>query len=232
MGKALACDGDVYDYLIDYGLLFQRLGKSADALKAWKRAVEVNPKHFLGFAFLANLQDEMGDSDGAYANYKKTVTLNPSYYFAWEAMGIIAWHDQRWSEARDAFSQAYKANSANYSYPMMIAAIYSKEKNTKAAREILAQAMKPLDKNSSEYALMRFYYDSIEQGVMQKVLNTGNKNLRYKLLFYLGLYYENHGDTITALKCYEQVRSEAHPAFFEYRLNDWALESLTMTSKN
>jgi hypothetical protein len=91
--------------------------------------------------------------------------------------------------------------------------------------------MKPLDKNSSEYALMRFYYDSIEQGVMQKVLKTENKNLRYKLLFYLGLYYECHGDTLTALKCYEQVRSEGRPAFFEYRLNNWALESLAKAKK-
>jgi tetratricopeptide (TPR) repeat protein len=146
-------------------------------------------------------------------------------------MGIIAWHDRRWQDARSAFSQAYKASPANYSYPLMISAAYFKEKNVKAARDILAQAMKPLDKNSPEYALMRFYYDSIEQGVMQKVLNTENKNLRYKLLFYLGLYYECHDDTLTALKCYEQVRSEARPAFFEYRLNDWALESLGMTSK-
>ena len=115
-------------------------------------------------------------------------------------------------------------NSANVSYPLMIAATYLKEQKQQDARSFLSKAMRNMNTSSVEYAVLRLYYDSINDSqVAQKVLNTSDRNLKGKMLYYLGLFYEINGNDVLAEKYYTDVLSLNSPMFFEYRLAEWAL---------
>ena len=55
------------------------------------------------------------------------------------------------------------------------------------------------------------------------MLNTSDRNLKGKMLYYLGLFYEINGNDVLAEKYYTDVLSLNSPMFFEYRLAEWAL---------
>lgn len=222
--KALEIDDSVFDYWLDYGQYLRYRGNFAGAEAAWIRAKDLVPDYFLGYAYLAGLYDEQNRFAEALEMYQKVVELNPKYYFAYESLGMFAWHENNFTEARSAFEKAYGINSENVSYPLMIAATYLKEQKQQDARSFLSKAMRNMNTSSVEYAVLRLYYDSINDSqVAQKVLNTSDRNLKGKMLYYLGLFYEINGNDVLAEKYYTDVLSLNSPMFFEYRLAEWAL---------
>ena len=58
----------------------------------------------------------------------------------------------------------------------------------------------------------------------KQVENESNANKRGKYLFYLAMYYQIRGNDNIAQKYYINVQEMQSPTFFEYRLNDWAIE--------
>lgn len=85
--------------------------------------------------------------------------------------------------------------------------------------------MRNMDRNSAEYAVLRLYYDGINPSLVEKkVVSVTNSTLKGKLTFYMGLYYDLYGDDVSAKKQYIEVKSLPSPMFFEYKMNDWALD--------
>ncbi len=224
--KALKFDDDIYDYWLDYGQYLRYQGDFAGAESAWRRAAELESDYFLAYAYLAGLFDEENRFDEALAMYRKVIELNPKYYFAYESLGMFAWHENDFAEVRRAFALARSMNEENVSYPLMIAAAYLKEGKTKESRELLGKAMRNKSQTSVEYAVLRLYYDQIgDQQVVQKVLNESNRNLKGKMLYYLGLFYDINGNDVLAEKYYTDVLNLNSPMFFEYRLAEWAVSA-------
>ncbi len=223
--KAIELEQDYYDFWVDYGNYLRYQGKYADAEKAWTRAVELNSSHFLAYIYRAALYDEQNEYDKALADYLKIVEVKPEYPYSYESLGIIYWHKGDWANCRSAFTSAYKLNPSNVSYPLMISASYIKEGNKKDNKDFLTLVMKNMDRESAEYAMIRLYYDGINpQVVEKKITSVTNSTLKGKLTFYMGLYYDLYGDDVSAKKQYIEVRSLPSPMFFEYKLNEWALQ--------
>jgi tetratricopeptide (TPR) repeat protein len=217
----------VYDYWLDYGLFLRHQGKYAEAAAAWEKATAIEPDYFLAYAYLAGLYDEIENFDKSLENYRIVVRVNPEYYFAYESIGILAWKKENWTECRDAFTKARERNAENISYPLLIAASYFKEGKKTDAKSFLSQVMRKLDRNSLEYAVVRLYFDNLaDTPVVKKVMDETNRTLKGKMTYYLGLYYDINGAKELALQYYTDVQELNAPMFFEYRLNDWALEKL------
>ena len=107
----------------------------------------------------------------------------------------------------------------------MIAATYLKEGKTKECKTFLSKVMRNRATDSLEYMMLRLYYDSLgDQRVMQKVANESNRNLKGKMMYYLGLFYEMYDNDVMAKKYYTDVLALNSPMFFEYRLAEWAVE--------
>lgn len=223
--QAIELEDDYYDFWVDYGNYLRYQGKYDEAESAWSRAITINDAHFLAYIYRAALYDERNQYDKALADYVKIVQVKPEYPYSYESLGMIYWHKGDWANSRAAFSEAYKMNSANISYPLMISATYIKEGKKSENKDFLNLVMRNMDRNSAEYAMIRLYFDGINPSLVEKkVVSVTNSTLKGKLTFYMGLYYDLYGDDVSAKKQYIQVKSLPSPMFFEYKMNDWALD--------
>lgn len=225
--EALKYDPTNYDYYLDLGTYYRFQGKYSDATAAWNKAVEIDPSYFLAYAYLAGSYDEQNDFTSALQNYHKVIETNPKYFYAYESTAILEYHLGNWEASRKYFAEAYKYNKS-VSYQLMIAATYFKEKNAFKAKEVLKPLLKTLNKDSLEYAMVRFYHDTYsfnaENSLVGKVTKEQNRTQRGKMLFYMGLYYELNGFSEKAIEYYTKVKSMNAPLFFEYRIAEWGLQ--------
>ena len=103
--------------------------------------------------------------------------------------------------------------------------ILRKEKKQKEAKDFLGKVLRNRDSSTVEYAVLRLYYDKLnESQVAQKVMNTNERNLRGKMMYYLGLFYEINGNDVLSEKYYTDVLNLNSPMFFEFRLAEWAMQ--------
>lgn len=225
--EAIKYDPTNYDYYLDLGTYYRFQGKYSDAAAAWNKAVEIDPTYFLAYAYLAGSYDEQNDFTSALQNYHKVIETNPKYFYAYESTAILEYHLGNWEASRKYFAEAYKYNKS-VSYQLMIAATYFKEKNAFKAKEVLKPLLKTLNKDSLEYAMVRFYHDTYsfnaENSLVGKVTKEQNRTQRGKMLFYMGLYYELNGFSEKAVEYYTKVKSMNAPLFFEYRIAEWGLQ--------
>ena len=224
--KAIALNPQNSDYYIDLGNYSRNLGRYDDAEKAWTKSIELAPDYFLGYTYRAGLYDEQNRTDEALADYKMVVKTNPKYYFAFEEIGILEFHKENWEEARKYFSKANEI-SESYAYKLMILATYIKQGKTFEMKQLSEKYMKPLDRNSLEYKMIRLYHDqgpvNAENAVAKDIEKETSKNKKGKMKYYLALYYDMKGSKSVAAEYYNQITKMQTPMFFEYRLTEWAL---------
>lgn len=225
--EALKYDPTNYDYYLDLGTYCRFQGKYSEAAAAWNKAVEIDPTYFLAYAYLAGSYDEQNEFSLALQNYHKVIETNPKYFYAYESTAILEYHLGNWAASRKYFAEAYKY-SKSVSYQLMIAATYFKENNAFKAKEVLKPLLKTLNKDSLDYAMVRFYHDTYsfnaENSLVGKINKEENRTQRGKMLFYMGLYYELNGFSEKAVEYYTRVKSMNAPLFFEYRIAEWGLQ--------
>ena len=223
MNRAIQIDPENSDYYFDLGNFYREVGKYDEAEKAWKKATELAPDYFLGYAYLAGLYDEQDKFDLAYEYYLKVVQKNPRYYYAYESIGMLAWRKGNYAEARKAFEFALKGNPGSNSYALMIAACYQMEKNPQECKKFTEKAMKGLDRNSYEYLSLRLFHDMTgESTITLKIQNEESKKKRGRYLYYLALYWDIKGKLELAHKYYSEITEMKGADFFEFRLAEWA----------
>ena len=109
----------------------------------------------------------------------------------------------------------------------MTAAAYLKEKNVIDCKKFLAQAMRPLDRSSLAYEMMRLYHDqggfNAENSLRLKIDKIDKPSDRGRMWYYMGLFYELKGSTKLANEYYSKIIKMQAPMFFEYRLAEWSL---------
>ncbi len=224
--KAIALNPENSDYYIDLGNYSRNLGRYADAEKAWTKAINLAPDYFLGYTYRAGLYDEQNKIPEALADYKMVVKTNPKYYFAFEEIGILEFHMENWEEARKYFAKANEI-SDSYAYKLMILATYIKQNKMFEMKQLSEKYMKPLDRNSLEYKMIRLYHDqgpmNAENAIIKEIEKETNKNKRGKMKYYLALYYDMKGSKSVAAEYYNQITKMQTPMFFEYRLAERAL---------
>lgn len=224
--KAISLNPENSDYYIDLGNYSRNLGRYADAEKAWTKAINLAPDYFLGYTYRAGLYDEQNRLQEALADYKMVIKTNPKYYFAFEEIGILEFHMENWEEARKYFTKANEI-SDSYAYKLMILATYIKQNKMFEMKQLSEKYMKPMDRNSLEYKMIRLYHDqgpmNAENAVIKDIEKETNKNKRGKMKYYLALYYDMKGSKSVAAEYYNQITKMQTPMFFEYRLAEWAL---------
>ena len=223
--KAVQYAPEYYDYWVDYGTCLKNCGKFAEATAAWTEAINIRPNYFLAYVYRAGLYDEQELIEEAVADYLVAANVNPNYYYAFEALGILYWGLEKWSDSRYWFQKIAAIYPSNESYQMIIAASYYCEGNTKDGKNYISKTcLKNMDKSSVEYTLMRLFYDNVAAGTAaNKIQSETNLNKRAKLLFYLAVYYKCRGNDSLAQKYYISVTEQENPSFFEYRLAEWAI---------
>ncbi|MGP1587135.1 MAG: tetratricopeptide repeat protein [Treponemataceae bacterium] len=225
--KAIEYDNLYQDYWIDYGRYLYFQGKFKAAEEAWNKAESIDENNFLLYVYRSNFYDQQNRYPEAIKDYKALIRVKPEYFYAYEALGILYWHEEKWEEARQYFQKAYELNPKNISYALMVSSCYMMEKKEKENRKFMSLVLKNRDINSNEYNILRLYYDGVNPyGVGDKVSKENNSSLRGKYLFYVGQYLDLNGDDINAKKYYADVTKMQSPMFFEYRIAEWRLKKI------
>ena len=223
---ALVYDPDNYDFYLDMGTYYRYQGKYSESIKCWTKATEIIPDYFLAYAYLAGIYDEQNQFELALQNYRMVIKTNPDYYYAYESTAILEYHFGNYKYARALFDQAY-SYSDSWAYKLMNIAMYLKEGDKNTAKSEAQALMKKLDRESTEYNLVRFYVDTYsknaETSLVNKINKEDNNNKKGKMLFYMGLFYEINGSIETAQEYYAKVTAFQAPMFFEYRIAEWGL---------
>jgi len=225
---ALIYEPDNYNFYLDIGTYYSYQGKYSEAIKNWDKAVEIYPDYFLAYAYLAGVYDELEQFDLALYNYRKVIQTNPDYYYAYESTAILEYHFGNYDKARALFDQAY-SYSDNYCYKLMNIAMYQKEGDKLTAKKVGQELMKKLERDTTEYNMVRLFIDNYSRNAETTLLNKINKeketdrNKYGKMIFYMGLFNEVNGSLEVAREYYEKVTAMQAPMFFEYRLAEWGL---------
>ncbi|MBR7079145.1 MAG: hypothetical protein IKI40_01325 [Treponema sp.] len=225
--EAVARDDSNYDYVMDYGMFERNLGHFETAEKAWTTAISIDPTYFLAYAYRAGLYDEYNMYTNALNDYLMVIKTNPSYYFAYESIGILYIHEKEWKKAREAFEKCYEYNKTNISYPLMITYCYYMAKDSLNAKKFSDSVLRKLDRSSMDYAILRVFHDLAgEAPLIQKIGTLTNSNQKGKMYFYIGLLYDMIGGKEAANKYYMEVVNLNSPMFFEYRIAEWSVGDL------
>lgn len=215
---------DGYWTRVERGSVLMAQGKTAAALADFRAATVLDPGHFLAWVYVAGLDDLLGDWSGAEDANLRIVKLNPDYYFAFEALGILRIRDGRWSAAKDAFIEAYRRSGGRPNYALLAALAWMRAEGPQGPKTFLGLALKSVPRESTEWYVMRLYYDqSGDTNVAVLIDKEHDPDTRARMLYYLAEFYAVRGNGDLATRYHQQVQAMGRRGIVEWRLNEWAL---------
>ncbi|MDR1905251.1 MAG: tetratricopeptide repeat protein [Treponema sp.] len=223
-------DSENYWIAIDMGNTLLDLNRKTEALAEFQRAVSLNPDFFLPYVYTAGIRDELRDYNAAEKDYTAIIKIKPTYFYAFEGLGIIKIRKGEWFAARDAFLEAYKREPRETSYALLASISSIKGGRQNEQRQLLNDAMKKVNRESLDWYLLRLYYDytgSVYTGdssVVSRLDNEVDSVIKARTTYYLAVYYDLRKNTKLAEKYYLIVRDMQCRSIPEWRLNEIALE--------
>ena len=225
--------GNDYWIAVDRGSLLLEMNRKSQALEEFNRAIAINPTEYRAYAYSAGLKDDLGDIDGAERDYAILVKLKPDYYYALEGLGLHKMKNEKWAEARDAFTEAYR-QAPNEHYYGLLAAINrmradNRPESLASARTFLAQIQAKVTRDTLLWYMVRLFYDFTsrnylgENDMISRIDKTTDQTLKARMMFYMALYYEVRGNVSTANMYYQLVGETKVQTIPEWRLNEWIL---------
>ncbi|MGP1415634.1 MAG: tetratricopeptide repeat protein [Treponema sp.] len=233
MKKAIEIDKDIPSHWLDLGIYSMQIGKKLEAKEAFSHVIELEPSSYMAYIYRAGINDELGFSKEALDDYNKIISLYPSYYFAFEGAGILYIQNQEWNKAVSCFKSVLKRASNRYQYAILSAFCLYKAGKEKEGKELIREYLKVMDrtKEETEYFLTRLFFEnSGDADVNNRITKVKGKTQYYRMMFYLGAYYELMGKNLLAEKCYLEVLETKVPSFIEYRLTQMGMNRLKQKS--
>jgi tetratricopeptide (TPR) repeat protein len=226
LDRAKRINANDYWIAVDRGIVLVDLDRKEEALVEFDRAIAMDPEVFLAYVYSAGIKDDFGDFEGAEQDYTILARLNPEYYFAFEGVGIHKMRKGLWAEARDNFMEAYKHAPDTTSYALLAALCWMRAGRLQDPRAFLAQALRRVQRDSLDYALLRLYQDLNGDGdVAVKLDKETDTMVKAQMLYYLASYYDVRGNTALANRYYTQVYQMGQQPIIEWRLNEMAMEA-------
>jgi len=224
LSDALKLEPDNYWIIVDRGQVFMDVGLKQEALADFTRAIEIAPDVFLAYVFTAGLKEEFGDYEGAEQDYKILARIRPEYYFAFEALGALYIKNKQWSQARDAFLDAYRQAPREYSYAILASICWMRAGRQTDPRQFLAQVMRTAPRDTIEFSMLRLFHDlSGDIDVVRRVESENNIYKKSQMAFYLASYYDITGSRTLADRFYLMVQDLDAVGTIEWKINEWIL---------
>lgn len=224
LDEAKRLEPDNYWIILDRGLVLMDMSRKQDALEEFTRAIEIDPDVFLAYVYSAGIKDESGDYEGALKDYTVLGKLRPDYYFAFEGIGVIRMKNKQWTEARDAFLDAYRQAPKEYTYALLAAVNWMRAGRQTDPKQFLAQVLRTAPRDTHEYTLLRLFHDLRgETEAASKIESEQNVFTKARMLFYLASYYDITGSRTLANRYYLMVQELDAAASIEWKLNEWIL---------
>jgi hypothetical protein len=132
--------------------------------------------------------------------------------------------NKQWTQARDAFLEAYKRAPKDYTYALLAAVNWMRGGKMTDPKQFLAQVLKTAPRDSLEYAMLKLFHDlSGDLDAAVKAENEKNVYTKARMVFYLACYYDIRGNATLANKYYTLVQELNAISTIEWRINEWIL---------
>ncbi|MFP4373893.1 MAG: tetratricopeptide repeat protein, partial [Spirochaetaceae bacterium] len=159
LGSVLAQQGDIAGAAQEYsvaieqdrgnadafnnlGIMYRRLGRFGDALKALRSAITLNPDRADLRYNLANVYKVAGDIDEAAAAYEKSIELDPTFLPAYNNLGNLLAAEGDHTKARDVFQRGLYHDPNHPGLHYNIGLAQEREGDLEAAAESFGRALR------------------------------------------------------------------------------------------
>ncbi len=99
--------------LIIKGDSLAKLKRYEEAIEAYEKAIELDPKDAYAWVNKGFALDELKRYEEAIEAYEKAIELDPKNDFSWVSKGISLWQLKRYEEAIEAYEKAIELNPKN-----------------------------------------------------------------------------------------------------------------------
>ena len=104
----------LFDHWYDLGCELVNLGQHEEAIAAFEKALEIDPKFHFAWYGLGNALKELGRNSEAIAAFDKALEIDPKSHFAWNNLGNALSNLGRNSEAIAAFEKALEIDPKSF----------------------------------------------------------------------------------------------------------------------
>ena len=106
--------GDDPDALVALGNAYALAGRRAEALRTFRRLIEVDPNNALAHENLGTALLQAGDHAGAEASLRRALAIDPGLAAAHTALGVVLANTGRKAQAIDAWKRAIALDAAEF----------------------------------------------------------------------------------------------------------------------
>ena len=157
------------DLWLEYGIFMNKLQNYNGAEKAFRKAIEINPKYdkawiHLGFI----LYNKLGRHDEAEQVFRNVIKANPKYDPAWTHLGILL-HEkpERYDEAEQAFRKAIEINpKSDYVWIWLVKLQIDRKYKPKQILDTVSQCLKLSDRSAKSLGGIAFliFFSDLKAG--------------------------------------------------------------------
>lgn len=180
--RAKGLNDQVAPVHITAGLIYQGTGKYEDAVKEFKRALELDPTSDAGYRGLASSYEALGKNAEAESAYKQAIQIRKDYWGGYSALGAFYAKNARYDDAAAQFQRVIDLAPENVRGYSNLAAVYAYQGKTQEAEDLLRKSLsiEPNYRAYSNLAAMLFsdgqYSDAAQ--MFSKALALNNRDPR------------------------------------------------------
>ncbi|MGQ9693959.1 MAG: tetratricopeptide repeat protein [Thermodesulfobacteriota bacterium] len=123
------------------GVNFYQQRDLAQAMQAYKKALQYDPHFLEAYNNLALIYQEIGDLNQARETLQRATEINPNYEKAWNNLGVVLLVQNRFNEAKEVFQKTLLINPHHVESYLHLGVIYRKEGELKKAAECYQKAL-------------------------------------------------------------------------------------------
>ena len=135
--------------LIGLGVTLSWIGKFADAVEPYRRALEIEPHHTEVRLSLGSILEHTGDLTGAIEQYKKATEVDPGNATSYQSLGLALKRSGKWREAAEEMWKATQLAPGSASAHANLGALYYEAGYLSEAGEEFKKALE-IDPKSAE----------------------------------------------------------------------------------
>ena len=170
------------DAHLNVALTLDALGRSRDAIGAFKTAVFLAPRHVDGLASLAGAYNKIGQSQDAVATCEKALLIDPAHVGALGNLGSALRQLGRFDEAADAYEKALAVTPESYALHLNLGNLHLDTDTPEAAVPCFEAAIGIDPAHADPHAMLGEAYRRMGQGdlaigAFQKALKRDPKHV-------------------------------------------------------
>jgi len=137
------------EYRLDLAVLYQELGRDAEAEQMIQHAIFLSPGYWPGHDALASLYRDRNNLEGAAVAYREVITCAPRLHWGWEHLGAILSYLDRPEQAQETFERSIEIKPTGVALSNL-GTLYFNDKRYADAAEAFERA---LEQDEARYIL-------------------------------------------------------------------------------